>query len=100
MANKQALADLGRANMNEDALVEVGINTLRDRIADTLKKAGLSEATGFEVKLTNGQEFTILSPSNPRLDSIPAREVAGVTPRSSASAGSQVVKTAKAWGRK
>lgn len=81
---REALAKLGAAN--SDALVEAGKNTLRQKIAQTLREAGITEAVGFEVKLKNGEEFTILSDSNPRM-STPAAEVASVRPRQSARAG-------------
>lgn len=82
---RSALANLGA--QNSDVLVEAGKATLRDKIAQVLRDSGITEAVGFEVKLTNGEEFTIVSESNPRM-STPATEVASVRPRPSARAGS------------
>jgi hypothetical protein len=82
---RNTLARLGATN--NDALVEAGKATLSGLIRKTLTDAGITEAVGFEVKLKNGEEFTILSESNPRM-STPAAEVASVTPRQSARAGS------------
>lgn len=82
---RDALTQLGSAN--SDALVEAGKVTLRNLIAETLRKAGITEAIGFEVKLKNGEEFTILSENSPRM-ATSASEVESVRPRQSARAGS------------
>lgn len=81
---RQALANLGA--QNSDALVQAGLQTLKDVIRKALNDSGIEEAVGFEVKLTNGEEFTVLSEANPRM-STPAADVASVTPRQSARAG-------------
>lgn len=85
---RNALKALG--SQNEEAQIEAGKVTLRNKIAQVLRESGLTEAVGFEVKLKNGEEFTILSESNPRM-ATPASEVASVTPRQSARAGSEDV---------
>lgn len=81
---RQALANLGA--QNSDALVEAGKNTLRDLIAETLRKAGITEAVSFDIQLKNGETFNIASEANPRM-STPAAEVSSVAPRQSARAG-------------
>jgi hypothetical protein len=89
MANtRKALRDIGASNMNEDALVQKGIETIRDLVKDALRSKGIEDAVAFELKLTNGETITINSESNPNLNR-PASEVApdGLNVRQSARAG-------------
>lgn len=87
MANtREALKKIGASNMNDEALVEAGKNTIREKIAQTLRDAGIEEAVGFEVKLLNGETISITSDRNPALDR-PASDVAEVSVKQSARAG-------------
>lgn len=90
MSTRKALIAAGRKSIepSEAQLIEAGKLYLRDTIKKALETAGF-DAVGFEVKLKNGEEFTVVSETNPRLDSIPASEVASVRPRSTASAGAK-----------
>ena len=72
-----------------DALVAIGASTIRDRIKETLRESGISEAVGFEVTLKNGESFTILSDDNPNMDRS-AAEVENVAIKQSARAGARV----------
>lgn len=69
-----------------NALQEIGARTVRDLLKQTLQQAGLAEAVGFELKLTNGSQVTVSSDSNPVLNE-PADTVADVKVRQSARAG-------------
>lgn len=84
--NRKALAELGRQNLSEAQAVELGQQTLKNKIAELLRSSGISEATGFEVTLTNGETFKIASAQNPRINT-PAAEVASVRPVQSARGG-------------
>lgn len=60
--------------------------TLRDEIRRVLSAKGISEAVGFEVTLKSGENFTILSDTNPRMDT-PAELVSSVQIKQAARAG-------------
>lgn len=85
-STRNALKALGSQSMNEEALIEAGKNTLRDKIAQTLRESGITEAVSFDVVLKNGETFNIASEANPRM-ATPAAEVSSVRPRQSARAG-------------
>lgn len=76
MANtRRNLADIGRKSLtSEDALVEAGKKTIRDVVTEALRKAGVEDAVGFDLKLVNGETISITSDKNPALDR-PAAEV-------------------------
>lgn len=67
-------------------LEQIGAETIGSLLKKTLADAGVSEAVGFEVVLRNGGTHTILSDSNPILNS-PASEVSSVKIKQSADAG-------------
>jgi hypothetical protein len=76
MANtRQNLAEIGRKNLqSEEALVEAGKKTIRDAVTEALRKAGIQDAVGFDLKLVNGETISITSDKNPALDR-PAAEI-------------------------
>lgn len=83
---RNALVELGKS-ANEETLIEAGKKVLRDGIREYLASKGLSEAVGFEVKLRNGEEFTVLSDENPKIET-PMDEVESINVKQSAKAGS------------
>ena len=82
---RDVLIELGRTD-NEEALVEAGKKVLREGIRDYLTERGLSEAVGCAITLKNGEQFTILSDENPKMDT-PMDQVAGIDVKQSAKAG-------------
>lgn len=88
-STRNALVELGKS-ASEEQLIEAGKKVLRDGIREYLASKGLSEAVGFEVKLKNGEEFTVLSDENPKLDT-DMEEVASIDVKQSAKAGNGAV---------
>lgn len=82
---REILRDLGTRS-SEDVLVEAGKKVLRDGIKEYLAEKGISDAVGFEIKLKNGEEFTILSEENPR-SATPMDQVESINARQSAKGG-------------
>jgi hypothetical protein len=76
VGTNKALVAVGRQNMTDEAAQEVGAKVIRDLIKAALQKAGVSNAVGVEIALTNGERIVILSDSNPA-NNIPATEVRG-----------------------
>jgi hypothetical protein len=82
---REVLKQLG-SQQSEEALVQAGLKTIGDAIAETLRAKGISEAVGFDVTLKNGEKFTISSDQNPNL-ARSADEVENINVRQSAKAG-------------
>ena|SRR5687767_11942336 len=76
MANtRRTLADIGRKQLQtEEQLIEAGKRTIRDVVKDALRKAGVEDAVGFDLRLVNGETISITSDNNPALDR-PAAEI-------------------------
>lgn len=83
---REVLKELGRSAIDETALLDAGQKVLRDGVREFLASKGLTEAVGFEIKLKNGEQFTILSEENPRM-ATPMSAVSDIQVRQSAKGG-------------
>lgn len=74
---KENLKAIGQRALqsNPEALVDLGIKTIRDAVEAKLRELGVENAVGFDLKLTNGETVAITSDRNPVLDQ-PASNVA------------------------
>lgn len=88
MATRDQLIEIGRdaIELDDQALINAGLKVLRDGIREYLSDKGLSEAVGFVVTLKNGEQFTVLSDENPKMET-PMDQVASIDAKQSAKAG-------------
>ena len=86
MANtREQLKRIGAESVNDEALVQAGMRTIRGAVQETLKAKGITEAN-FDLVLKNGERISITSDTNPALDR-PAEEVSSMSVKQSAKAG-------------
>lgn len=83
----QPLGDEEMVQEEEDAPTPV--RTLRHEIDSLLTSRGIKSAVGFEVVTKAGDQFTVLSQTNPHLD-MPASEIETLQVKQSARAGGSV----------